>query len=166
MKMDPKELTDCLIYQVGALKAFLDAEGMPLNHIKPHGALYGMAARSEEIAGAICDAADVFGVALLGMAGTKHEEVYVKRGFRFIPEFYVDLDYDKDGRLIITREHTAWDPTLAAARTLRAVSEKKVKTVAGNDIPMRAECICVHSDTPGAVDVAKAVKEAIKDYLN
>jgi UPF0271 protein len=166
MKMDPKELTDCLIYQVGALKAFLDAEGMPLNHIKPHGALYGMAARSEEIAGAICDAADVFGVALLGMAGTKHEEVYVKRGFRFIPEFYVDLDYDKDGRLIITREHTAWDPNLAAARTLRAVTEKKVKTVAGNDIPMRAECICVHSDTPGAVDVAKAVKEAIKDYLN
>jgi len=166
MKMDPKELTDCLIYQVGALKAFLDAEGMPLNHIKPHGALYGMAARSEEIAGAICDAADVFGVALLGMAGTKHEEVYTKRGFRFIPEFYADLDYDKDGRLIITREHAAWDPTLAAARTLRAVAEKKVKTVAGNDIPMRAECICVHSDTPGAVDVAKAVKEAIKDYLN
>jgi 5-oxoprolinase (ATP-hydrolysing) subunit A len=166
MKMDPKELTDCLIYQVGALKAFLDAEGMPLNHIKPHGALYGMAARSEEIAGAICDAADVFGVALLGMAGTKHEEGYTKRDFRFIPEFYVDLDYDKDGRLIITREHAAWDPTLAAARTLRAVTEKKVKTVAGNDIPMRAECICVHSDTPGAVDVAKAVKEAIRDYLN
>ena len=55
---------------------------------------------------------------------------------------------------------------MAAARTLRAVAEKKVKTVAGNDIPMRAECICVHSDTPGAVDVAKAVKEAIKEYLN
>jgi 5-oxoprolinase (ATP-hydrolysing) subunit A len=166
MKMDAKELTDCLIYQVGALKAFLDAEGMKLNHIKPHGALYGMAARSEEIANAICDAADVFGVPLLGMAGTKHEEVYTKRGFAFVPEFYVDLDYDKDGRLIITREHVAWDPTVAAQRTLRAVTEKKVKTVAGNDIPMRADCICVHSDTPGAVAVAKAVKEAIKDYLN
>jgi UPF0271 protein len=166
MKMDAKELTDCLIYQVGALKAFLDAEGMKLNHIKPHGALYGMAARSDEIANAICDAADVFGVPLLGMAGTKHEEVYTKRGFAFVPEFYVDLDYDKDGRLIITREHVAWDPTVAAKRTLRAVTEKKVKTVAGNDIPMRADCICVHSDTPGAVAVAKAVKEAIKDYLN
>jgi UPF0271 protein len=166
MKMDAKELTDCLIYQVGALRAFLDAEGMKLNHIKPHGALYGMAARSEEIANAICDAADVFGVPLLGMAGTKHEEVYTKRGFAFVPEFYVDLDYDKDGRLIITREHAAWDPTVAAKRTLRAVTEKKVKTVAGNDIPMRADCICVHSDTPGAVAVAKAVKEAIKDYLN
>ena len=166
MRMDPKELTDCLIYQVGALKAFLDAEGMALNHIKPHGALYGMAARSEEVANAICDAADVFKVPLLGMARTKHEEVYTKRGFKFVPEFYVDLDYDKDGKLIITREHVAWDPELAAKRTLRAITEKKVKTVDGNDIPMTADCICVHSDTPGAVAVAKAVKEAIKPYLN
>ena len=166
MRMDPKELTDCLIYQIGALKAFLDAEGMALNHIKPHGALYGMAARSEEIANAICDAADVFKVPLLGMARTKHEEVYTKRGFKFIPEFYVDLDYDKDGKLIITREHVAWDPEVAAKRTVRAITEKKVKTVDGNDIPMTADCICVHSDTPGAVAVAKAVKEAIKPYLN
>jgi UPF0271 protein len=166
MRMDSKELTDCLIYQVGALKAFLDAEGMALNHIKPHGALYGMAARSEEIANAICDAADVFKVPLLGMARTKHEEVYTKRGFKFIPEFYVDLDYDKDGKLIITREHVAWDPDVAAKRTVRAITEKKVKTVDGNDIPMTADCICVHSDTPGAVAVAKAVKEAIKPYLN
>ena len=166
MRMDPKELTDCLIYQVGALKAFLDAEGMPLNHIKPHGALYGMAARSEEIANAICDAADVFKVPLLGMARTKHEEIYTKRGFKFIPEFYVDLDYDKDGKLIITREHVAWDPEVAAKRTVRAITEKKVKTIDGNDIPMVADCICVHSDTPGAVAVARAVKEAIKPYLN
>jgi UPF0271 protein len=166
MRMDPKELTDCLIYQVGALKAFLDAEGMALNHIKPHGALYGMAARSEEIANAICDAAEVFKVPLLGMARTKHEEVYTKRGFKFVPEFYVDLDYDKEGKLIITREHAAWDPDLAAKRTLRAITEKKVKSVDGGDIPVIAECICVHSDTPGAVAVAKAVKEAIKPYLN
>ena len=166
MKMEPRELADCLIYQIGALKGFLDAEGMPLNHIKPHGALYGMAARSEEVANAVCDAAEAFQVPLLGMARTKHEEVYTKRGFPFLAEFYVDLDYDKDGRLIITREHAAWDPDLAAKRTLRAVTEKKVKTVDGNDIPMRADCICVHSDTPGAVEVAKAVRNAIASYLN
>jgi UPF0271 protein len=166
MKMEPRELTDCLIYQIGALKGFLDAEGLPLNHIKPHGALYGMAARSEEVANAICDAAEPFQVPLLGMARTKHEEVYTKRGFPFLAEFYVDLDYDKDGRLIITREHVAWDPDMAAKRTLRAITEKKVKTVDGNDIPMRADCICVHSDTPGAVAVAKAVREAISEYLN
>ena len=79
MKMRQQELTDCLIYQIGALKGFLDAEGMTLNHIKPHGALYGMAARSEEISNAICDAAEAFKVPLLGMGGTKHEEVYKKR---------------------------------------------------------------------------------------
>jgi len=166
MKMEPKELTDCLIYQIGALKGFLDAEGLPLNHIKPHGALYGMAARSEEVANAICDAAEPFQVPLLGMARTRHEEVYTRRGFSFLAEFYVDLDYDKDGRLIITREHVAWDPDLAAKRTLRAITENKVKTVDGNDIPMRADCICVHSDTPGAVAVAKAVRQAISKYLN
>ena len=166
MKMEPKELTDCLIYQIGALKGFLDAEGLPLNHIKPHGALYGMAARSEEVANAICDAAEPFQVPLLGMARTRHEEVYTRRGFPFLAEFYVDLDYDKDGRLIITREHVAWDPDLAAKRTLRAITENKVNTVDGNDIPMRADCICVHSDTPGAVAVAQAVRQAISKYLN
>ena len=166
MKMPREELANCIIYQIGALKGFLEAEAMPLAHIKPHGALYGMAARSEEVANAICDAAEPFQVPLLGMARTRHEEVYTRRGFPFLAEFYVDLDYDKDGRLIITREHVAWDPDLAAKRTLRAITENKVKTVHGNDIPMRADCICVHSDTPGAVAVAKAVRQAISQYLN
>ncbi len=165
MKMEPAEITACVIYQVGALKGFLDAEGMPLNHIKPHGALYGMAARSAEVAGAIADAAKVFGVSLMGMARTMHEEVYTSRGIAFLAEFYVDLDYDETGKLIITREHEAVDPRSAAERTLRAIREGKVKSVQGPDIPMRADCICVHSDTPGAVAVARAVREAVKPYL-
>ena len=70
MKMPREELANCMIYQIGALKGFLDAEGMPLNHIKPHGALYGMAARMEEVAHAVADAADVFRVPILGMKGT------------------------------------------------------------------------------------------------
>ena len=69
MKMPREELANCIIYQVGALKGFLDAEGMPLNHIKPHGALYGMAARMEEVAHAVCDAADVFKRAAAGHGG-------------------------------------------------------------------------------------------------
>lgn len=165
MKMEPEEITVGIIYQVGALKGFLDAEAMTLNHIKPHGALYGMAARSEEVASAIADAAEVFGVPLMGMARTKHEEVYTKRGIPFLAEFYVDLDYDETGRLIITREHAAVDPAGAAKRTLRAIREGKVRSVQGTDIPMRADCICVHSDTPGAVAVARAVHEAVREYL-
>src|SRR6266581_5163277 len=80
MKIDRDELTNCLLYQIGALKAFLDAEGLPLNHIKPHGALYGMAARNENIAEAVADAADVYKVPLLGMKGTLHQMVYERRG--------------------------------------------------------------------------------------
>lgn len=166
MKMDRAELTACILYQVGALKAFLDAEGMPLNHVKPHGALYGMAARDEQVANAIADAGAVFKVPLMGMAGTQHEKVYKARGLAFVPEFYVDLEYDQTGRLIITREHVAVDPKAAVERTLRAIKEGKVKSVEGPDIPMRADCICVHSDTPGAVELARAVHDALKPMLN
>lgn len=165
MKMPRDELTNCIIYQVGALKGFLEAEGMPLNHIKPHGALYGMAARMEHVAHAVCDAADVFGVPLMGMINTLHEKIYAERGHRMIAEFYADLDYADDGALIITRVHEAWDPTAAAARSLRAVEEHKVKSVGGRDLPVRPDTICVHSDTPNAVDIAAAVQKAVKPYL-
>lgn len=161
MKMDHNELVACLIYQVGALKGFLDAEGMRLNHIKPHGALYGMAARSEEIARAVAEASRPFEVPLFGMAGTEHERVYSDAGIPFVSEFYADLDYDESGRLIITREHTAVDPEAAARRVVRAIREGKVRSVQGPDIAVRADCVCVHSDTPGAVAVAKAVRAAI-----
>lgn len=165
MKMTRDELSACLIYQVGALKAFLDAEGMPLNHIKPHGALYGVAARDENVANAMADAAEVFGVPLLGMAGTKHEEVYTKRGIPFLAEYYTDLDYNDDGSLIITREHVGKDPVEAAKRSVRAVQDGKAISVNGNDIPMRADCVCVHSDTPGAVELARAVRDALRPWL-
>jgi UPF0271 protein len=165
MKMQPDELTDCIIYQVGALRGFLEREGMPLNHIKPHGALYGMAARSEEVARAVAKAAKVFKVPLMGMAGTLHEKVYKAAGVPFISEFYADLDYAKDGSLIITREHEAVDPKAAAKRALRAVEEGKVKSVEGPDVRVRADCVCVHSDTPGAVEVAKAVHKTLAGFM-
>ncbi|MEV6231493.1 LamB/YcsF family protein [Saccharopolyspora shandongensis] len=165
MKMGRDELTASVIYQVGALAAFLQEEEMPLNHIKPHGALYGLAARDEEVAGAIADAAEVFGVPLMGMANSMHERVWGARDAGFIAEYYTDLDYRDDGSLIITREHAAYDPALAAERSVRAVTENVATSVSGKDIPMRADCICIHSDTPGAVDLAKAVHAALKPYL-
>jgi UPF0271 protein len=165
MKMSREELTNCIIYQVGALKGFLKAEGMPLNHIKPHGALYGMAARMEHVAHAVCDAADVFDVPLMGMINTLHEKIYGERGRRMIAEFYADLDYGDDGALIITRVHDAKDPAAAAARSLRAVEEHKVLSIGGRDLPVRADTICVHSDTPNALDIAAAVRDAVKPYL-
>jgi 5-oxoprolinase (ATP-hydrolysing) subunit A len=165
MKMRPEELTDCIVYQVGALKGFLDREGMELFHVKPHGSLYGMAAKSAEVAKAVADAAKIFNVPVLGMAGTMHERVYTAEGLEFISEYYADLDYADDGSLIITREHQAVDPKRAAERALRAVREGVTESVNGAPVHIRADCICVHSDTPNAVAVAQAVKTAVADYL-
>jgi 5-oxoprolinase (ATP-hydrolysing) subunit A len=166
MKIEPEELTASIIYQVGALKGFLHEARIPLSHIKPHGALYGMASRSEDVAHAICDAAEVFGVSLLGMAGTAQERVYKSRGIPFMREFYADLDYDDSGNLIITREHAAVDPEAAAGRTLRAIREGKVRSTSGKDVTVVVESVCVHSDTPGAVAVARAVRSALEEYLH
>jgi UPF0271 protein len=158
MKMRPEELTNCIIYQVGALKGFLEREGMQLFHIKPHGSLYGMAARSREVAKAVADAAKVFNVPVMGMIGTLHERVYAA-------EYYADLDYDDEGMVIITREHHAFDPKRAAERALRAVREGVTVSVSGKDVQVRADCICVHSDTPNAIELARAVRTALVEYL-
>jgi len=166
MKIGREELSNIIIYQVGALAGFLQAEGMTLNHIKPHGALYGMAARQDEIAHAVCDAADVFGVPLFGMKNTLHERIYTERGHKFVAEYYADLEYADDGALIITRVHDPVDPATAAERSLRAIEEGKTKSVNGVDVDVGADCICVHSDTPNAIAVARAVREAVKPYLN
>ena len=165
MKIGREELANCLIYQIGALKGFLDAAGMPLNHVKPHGSLYGMAARDEEIAHAVCDAAAVFGAPLYGMSGSCHEKIYRARGLGFVAEYYADLEYDDAGNLVITRAHDAVDPDRAARRCLRAVEEGKTQTVAGDDIAVGADTICVHSDTPNAVEVARAVRAAVRKHL-
>ena len=165
MKMAREEMTNCLIYQIGALMGFLRAEGMELNHIKPHGSLYGMAARQEEIAHAVCDAADIFGVPLLGMTGTLHETIYPARGHGFVAEFYADLEYRPDGSLIVTREHEAKDPDLMAARCLRAITEGRGVAIDGSDIAVRCDSICIHSDTPNALDIARAVRAAVASHI-
>jgi UPF0271 protein len=161
MTMDREELAAALIYQAGALKAFLEAAGMALSHLKPHGALYGAAARDRTAAEAVADAALVFEVPVMGMAGTLHETVYTERGLEFWAEYYADLDYDDDGGLIITRKHVAYDPATAAERVERVLREGVAVSASGKEIPMRADTVCVHSDTPGAAELAKAVAEVL-----
>ncbi len=161
MKISRQELANCLIYQIGALTGFLKAEGVELHHIKPHGSLYGMAARQEEMAHAICDVADIFQVPLFGMVGTLHEKIYPARGHRFVPEYYADLEYNDDGGLIITREHPPVDAARAAARCVRAVQEGMTETVGGKHIRVGSDTICIHSDTPNAVEVTAAVRSAL-----
>jgi UPF0271 protein len=164
MAMDPAELTAAILYQTGALKAFLDAEGMELGHVKPHGALYGAAARDEAVAEAVADAAEVFGVPVLGMAGTLHETVYTRRGLGFLAEYYADLEYDDDGGLIITRHHEAVDPDAVAERVLRVLDAGVAPSRSGKEIPMRADLVCIHSDSPGAVELAQVLDRVLSDH--
>ncbi|MCB1416403.1 MAG: 5-oxoprolinase subunit PxpA [Nitratireductor sp.] len=160
MKIDRFEMANIILYQIGALTAFLKRIGLALNHLKPHGSLYGMAAKDEAIAHAVADAAEVYEVPVLGLAGTLHEEIYVERGIPFQAEFFADLEYDDDGRLIITRKHDAYDPERAASRALDAVCNGTFLSINGKPLKTRAQTVCVHSDTPNAVDVARAVHEA------
>ena len=161
MKMTRTEVAALTIYQTGALRAFLDAEGMALSHIKPHGALFGMAQNQVEIAEGIADAAAVFGVPVIAFSDCAMSDVFSRRGIPFICEFYADLDYDDMGRQIITREHAAVLSEDAAAKVTRAVRDGLVRSVNGKDVAVVAQSICVHSDTPNAIAVAQAVHEAL-----
>jgi UPF0271 protein len=163
MAIPREEMANCVLYQIGALSAFLAAEGVKLNHIKPHGALYGMAARDETIAHAIADAADIYRVPIFGLPGTLHERVYRERGHDFVAEFFADLDYDDAGNLIITREHPPIDPALARQRTIDAVCNQRINTIGGKHYPVRIETICVHSDTPNAAEIAAVVTGTLKE---
>ncbi|MEM8794437.1 MAG: LamB/YcsF family protein [Pseudomonadota bacterium] len=165
MKIDRDEMANIIAYQVGALKAFLDMADMPLSHIKPHGALYGMAAREEHIAHAVADVASHYKVPVFGLTGTLHETIYPERGVTFRSEFFADLEYDGSGKLLITREHHHVDPSYAAERSVRAVSDGKIIANDGTELSCSAETVCVHSDTPNAEDIAKAVNAALQPLM-
>ncbi|MCD1269512.1 5-oxoprolinase subunit PxpA [Microbacterium sp. MEC084] len=163
MKLTPEEVESLIRYQVGALSGFLKKYDLPLNHIKPHGALYGMLARDAELmAGATRVAAD-YGVPIFGIAGSAHQRVSEREGVEFVGELYVDLDYNADGGLIILRQPHATDPAAAAERTRRALETGSILSVDGTEIPLRFGSVCVHSDTPNAVEVAEAVRGALAE---
>ena len=166
MDMDPEELTAAIMYQTGALKAFLEAEGMTLNHIKPHGALYGAGWHDEDVARSVARAAKAFDVPLYGMSGTGHEKWYVDEGVEVVWETYVDLDYNDDGEIIITRHHAPVTAEAAVEQAVLSARDGKVKSTSGKLIDVKCETICVHSDTPGAVEIAKAVRDAVAPYMN
>jgi UPF0271 protein len=165
MKIDREEMANIVIYQIGALNEFLKIEGIPLAHLKPHGSLYGMAARQEHIAHAICDASEHLNVPIFGLSGTLHEEIYTARGLEFRAEYFADLEYDDNGNLLITREHPTLDPATVAEKALRAVRDGVIVSVSGVENPVRAETVCIHSDTPNVLEIAQAVKEALSEHL-
>ena len=161
MKLTRAETAAFVRYQIGAVKGFLDAARIGLSHVKPHGALYGMAARDEETAEAICDAAQGLCGTLLGLAGTAHEHVYLKRGFAFVAEFYADLEYTDDGTLIIGRQPLMRDPAAAAQRVMTAMRAGRTLSLDGKEIEIRASSVCVHSDSGNRIELVRAIRAAM-----
>ena len=116
------------------------------------------------MATACAEAAQVFGVPMYGTTGTMHETIWPKYT-DVVWEIFADLDYDDEGRCIITREHKSVAPEQAVEQIMRVVKDGVIRSVNGKDVPTKAETICVHSDTPSAVAVAKAVRQAVDPYI-
>lgn len=161
MKLTPGEVESVIRYQVGALTAFLDKYEMPLNHIKPHGSLYGMLARDEALMQGAVNVAKSYGVPVYGIAGSAHQRVAEREGVEFVGELYVDLNYNADGELVILRQPEQTDPQAAATRVRRVLDDGKVAALDGTLIDIFFGSICVHSDTPNAPEVAQAVRAAL-----
>jgi UPF0271 protein len=148
MSVSPEELADLVLYQAGAVRAFAEAAGAELRHVKPHGAMYSMVVDDPELAAALCETVAGLGVALL--MPPQLADAAAAAGIRFVPEGYVDLDYDKDGKLILERVKQPRDPAETAERALRFAGEGQV------------ESICIHGDGPNAVELAAAVRSALQ----
>ncbi|MHA7181370.1 5-oxoprolinase subunit PxpA [Arthrobacter sp. MDB2-24] len=164
MKLSPAEVEHIILYQVGALSAFLRREEAPLNHIKPHGSLYGMLARDPELMRSAARVARLFDVPIYGIAGTAHQSVCEELGIPFVAELYVDLNYGPAGELLIQRRPEPTDPEAAARRVTRALSDGQVEASDGTLLTIPFDSICVHSDAPNSPAVAAAVRSALDSY--
>jgi UPF0271 protein len=162
MKIAAADLTDYCTYQIGALAAFVAAEGGSLAHVKPHGALYAMCAQDAELAEAVARSIAEFdpGLVLLALRDD-HAAAIERHGVRLVTEAFVDLDYDADGNLIIEAVKQAWDPGEVAERALRVARERKVTKTDGAELEVDSPTICLHGDAPNAAEVARAVKERL-----
>ncbi|WP_258069991.1 5-oxoprolinase subunit PxpA [Arthrobacter sp. SX1312] len=161
MKLSPQEVEHMMLYQVGALSAFLRREGASLNHIKPHGSLYGMLARDADLMRGAARVARLFDVPVYGIAGTAHQAVCEELGVPFVAELYVDLNYGPAGELLIQRRPEPTDPDAAARRVTRALTDGVVEASDGTLLTIPFDSICVHSDAPNSPAVATAVRTAL-----
>lgn len=162
----PKEVKVYVKYQLGALLAFTRSAGIPLQHCKPHGALYNMAAKDKALAAAIAEAvADVdAGIILLGLAGSAMTEAGKEAGLRVAGEVFADRAYQADGSLVPRSMPGAviHDTEEALSRTVRMMKEGIVTAVTGETVPLTADSICVHGDSPSALAFVKAIRERLE----
>jgi UPF0271 protein len=161
------EVRDMVLYQVGALAGFTRAAGIPLAHVKPHGALYNVAAADPLLARAIAQAVKDFDPALVlvGLAGSHLVSEAEALGLRAAAEVFADRSYEAGGGLTPRSMPGALveDEDEAVARVLRMVLEGKVRTRQGEDLALRADTVCIHGDQPRAAAFAARIRAALTE---
>ncbi|WP_314212368.1 5-oxoprolinase subunit PxpA [Pseudarthrobacter equi] len=167
LDISPGELADDVVYQIGALQALAAAEGTKVRYVKPHGGLYNAIVSHTAQARAVVDAVKSVdpGLPILGLPGSEVLRLAEEAGMRAVTEAFADRAYNPDGTLVSRTQPGAvlHDPAEVAEHVLRMATEQSVRTIDGSILKIRAESICVHGDSPGAVAMATAVKSALAD---
>ncbi|MFQ6100597.1 MAG: LamB/YcsF family protein [Anaerolineae bacterium] len=173
MQLAPEEVEAFVLYQIGALAAFAKAAGAELVHVKPHGALYNLAARDRPLAEAIVRAVARFSrgstplttgqLILVGLANSLLVEAGLEAGLPVAREAFADRAYEADGSLRSRRLPGAVleDPAEAAEQAVRIAQDGLVVAYSGEEVPVQAETICLHGDTSTALAIAQAVRQAL-----
>ena len=166
LKVPNEEVFDAVAYQLGIFQAIASALGVRPNHVKPHGALYNMAVRDEKLADAIARCIESVDPKLILFApdNTELARAGETHGVQIAREIFADRNYLNDGWLVPRTRPDALlrDPKEAAERVLRMLREGKVRSVEGHDVDVRGETICVHGDTPGAVEFARELRTQLE----
>ena len=165
MQLTPDEAYEMVLYQIGALDAFVRAEGLQLQHVKPHGALYNMAVHNEALSNALVAATrDYRGdLIFVGLPFSEMEKAASRAGLRFAAEVFADRTYQPDGSLTPRRDPAAFvkDAAQAAARVVEMIQTHRVRAVSGEWISIRPDTVCLHGDNPEAVAFIERISQAL-----
>ena len=166
INISPQEAYDIVLYQIGALNGFLQAEGGRMQHVKPHGALYNMAAKNKELALAIAEAVYKINsdLILFGLSGSELIRAGQSIGLKTASEVFADRTYQDDGSLTSRLEKDALieSDEAAVAQVITMVKEGKVLSQQGTDVAIKADTICIHGDGAHALSFASHVKKSLQ----
>lgn len=166
MALSPQQVYDIMLNQLGALSAFAQINGSRLNHVKPHGALYNMAAGDKTLADAVCRAIKDFdsSLILLALSGSRMIESAKESGLKYASEVFADRAYEKDGTLRQRGLDGAMidDENEAIARVVKMIKQGSVTAYTGEEVPIEADSVCVHGDGEKALDFVRALRSAFK----
>ena len=166
LNVTPQEAEDLVLYQVAAVAGVAAAEGVTLQHVKPHGALFNMAVRNVELATAIARAVAAFDKTLIlfGLPGSEILNAGRAAGLRVAAEVFADRAYEADGSLASRRKPGAviHDPAAVVTRAVRMAREHTVVALDGSIVALESDTICVHGDTPGSDDLAAKIRAGLE----